>query len=70
MGAKLIDKQTELGKWAGWDFGLVVKRAADIRKCLGKIWNSPQAPGQQEVVNNWSKELYELLLREELLWTQ
>lgn len=65
---KLRDMQRELNRWSERDFGSVLKKAAEIRKRLSKIWSSLPLPSQHNLVDNLSKELDELLLREELMW--
>lgn len=70
VGAKLCTMQTELKGWADQDFGSVIKQTSDIRKKLSKLWNCQPTARNQKEVNKLSKELDELLLREELMWKQ
>lgn len=67
---KITDMQKELERWSERDFGSVLKKTAEIRKRLSEIWSSPPSLNQQHLADNLSKELDELLLREELMWRQ
>ena len=70
VGEKLSMMQRDLRDWAQKDFGLVLKQTTEIRKRLSILWNLPYSHEQQREVNKLSKDLDELLLREELMWRQ
>jgi exonuclease III len=67
---KILYLQRELDDWAKKDFGSVVKKTADIRKKLSRLWNLPPTDWVRREETKLSAELDELLLREELMWRQ
>lgn len=67
---KIANMQHALKSWAEKDFGSVIKKAAELRKKLSALWCSPPSPENQRKVQQYSKELDEILLREELMWRQ
>lgn len=70
VGIKLKDMQNDLKGWAHRDFGSIIKQTTAIRKRLSVLWSLPSNPMHQKEVNKLSKDLDELLLREELMWRQ
>ena len=66
--SKLKQMQTDLSSWAARDFGSVIKKTAEIRARLNRIWSSPLNPEKQIKADHLARELDELLLREELMW--
>lgn len=70
LGTKLTTMQADLRQWAAKDFGSILKDTAAIRKELGNLWRDPQPSGQQDKIKQLSKDLDELLLREEMMWRQ
>lgn len=70
MDKKLLNMQRDLRGWANKDFGSVLQRTGVLGKKLYRLWCSiPSAQRQMEICKV-SKELDELLLREEIMWRQ
>ena len=68
--SKLNNMQQVLKGWADRDFGSVIKQTAVIRSKLCALWSGPRSVERQQNIKKYSKELDELLLREELMWRQ
>lgn len=67
---KLQQMQKELRSWAERDFGSVIRKTAEIRKMISRLWNSPNTAGRQREEIKLTEELDEMLLREEIMWRQ
>lgn len=70
VGAKMLHMQKTLLGWAERDFGSVIKRTAEICRKLSILWSGRPTAEQQRKIKECTKELDELLLREELMWLQ
>lgn len=66
----MLHMQSTLLGWAERDFGSVIKRTAEIRRKLSTLWSGNPTTEQQRKIKEFTKELDELLLREELMWRQ
>lgn len=68
--AKLVELQQSLSTWARTKFGSVIKQTGALRKQLEILWKRSPSPERGKEIKTASRNLDELLHREEMMWRQ
>uniref|UniRef100_A0ACD5Y8K6 Uncharacterized protein n=1 Tax=Avena sativa TaxID=4498 RepID=A0ACD5Y8K6_AVESA len=67
---KLNLTRSHMHSWSKENFGSITKNASRLRNKIKSLWKKPRSAWREAEIKRASKELDEILVREEMMWRQ